>query len=68
MNETIWVMTKSYKYNMFGAYRMLDEGSHYRFVFLKDHKKNAGSRMPQDDKIIPKENISYYLEYYYLPN
>lgn len=62
-----YVMTKSYRYEMYGAYKRIDEGAHYRFVYLKHHKKNAGSNMPQDDKVIPKnDNIPYCLEYYYI--
>jgi hypothetical protein len=50
---------------MFGAYKMIDEGTQYRFVFLKYHKNNTGSNMPQDTKIIPKNDMNH-LEFIYI--
>jgi hypothetical protein len=50
---------------MFGAYKRTDEGTQYRFVFIKHHKKNAGSNMPQDTKVVPKGDINN-LEYLYI--
>jgi hypothetical protein len=63
MNEIIeYVMAKSYKYNMFGAYKRVDKGTYWTFQFLKHHQKNRKSVL-RLDTIVPKTDANH-IEFY----
>ena len=64
MNEQVYVMTKSYKYNMFGAYKRIDNGTYYHYVFLPYHSKNAGS-VKRSNTDVPKTDASH-VDYYFI--
>jgi hypothetical protein len=58
-----YVMAKSYKYNMFGAYKRVDCGTYWTFHFLKYHSNNRGSFIRSDTSVPKKDadHIDFYI-------
>ena len=63
--STVYMMAKSYKYNMFGAYKRVDHGTYWTFHYMKHHRNNRDSAFVRSDTTVPKTDTNH-IDFYYV--
>ena len=58
------LMMKSYRYNMWGVYLMVEKNTYYEFIFQKDHPQNKENLVRKNVSEVKKSNFPYCFDYY----